>query len=132
MTDQPYVLADLETGAAHAFSRRHIGVTQDDVATMLQTLGYESLEALMQTAVPASIAMAESLNLPGPASEDAVAKELRALAAANRPGESMIGLGYYGTITPPVIRATYWRTRPGTPPTRPTSRRSPKAGSRRC
>jgi hypothetical protein len=35
MTDQPYVLADLETGAAHAFSRRHIGVTQDDVATML-------------------------------------------------------------------------------------------------
>ncbi|MEI2713212.1 MAG: aminomethyl-transferring glycine dehydrogenase [Nocardioides sp.] len=104
MTDQPYVLADLETGAAHAFSRRHIGVTQDDVATMLQTLGYESLEALMQTAVPASIAMAESLNLPGPASEDAVAKELRALAAANRPGESMIGLGYSGTITPPVIR----------------------------
>ena len=59
----------------------------------------------MTAAVPKAIRLeAEMLDLPGPLSEDAVAKELRALAAANRPGETMIGLGYHGTITPPVIR----------------------------
>ena len=68
-------------------------------------MGYESLDALMTAAVPKAIRLeAEMLQLPGAASEDAVAKELRSLAAANRPGETMIGLGYHGTITPPVIR----------------------------
>ena len=72
---------------------------------MLDALGYDSLDALMDTAVPKAIRLeGDTLDLPGPLSEDGVAKELRAIADANRPGESMIGLGYHGTLTPPVIR----------------------------
>jgi len=85
------------------FADRHIGLDGDAVATMLATVGYESLDQLMEAAVPPAI-RAEALDLPPAASEQAAAAELRALAAANRPMESMIGLGYYSTITPPVIR----------------------------
>ncbi|MEO6509554.1 MAG: glycine dehydrogenase (aminomethyl-transferring), partial [Nocardioides sp.] len=100
MTDRP-PLADLD--AAIPFADRHIGLHADDVATMLRTVGYESLEALMAEAVPAAI-RTESLDLPSAASERQAAAELRALAASNRPAEPMIGLGYHGTITPGVIR----------------------------
>src|SRR5690242_6717687 len=71
---------------------------------MLDRLGFASLDALMEAAVPGGIRSATSLDLPTPLSEEAVARELRARAAANRPGESMIGLGYHATITPAVIR----------------------------
>ncbi len=98
-------LSTLEAAAHTAFADRHIGLSDADIDTMLATLGFESLDALMTAAVPKAIRLeAEMLQLPGAASEDAVAKELRALAAHNRPGETMIGLGYHGTITPPVIR----------------------------
>jgi len=98
-------LAALEAAATTAFADRHIGLSDAAIETMLAALGYDSLDALMTAAVPKAIRMeGESLDLPGPLSEDAVAKELRAIAAANRPGESMIGLGYHGTLTPPVIR----------------------------
>ncbi|MGI8644870.1 MAG: aminomethyl-transferring glycine dehydrogenase [Nocardioides sp.] len=98
-------LSTLEGAAATAFADRHIGLSDAAVETMLAALGYDSLDALMTAAVPKAIRMeGESLDLPAPLSEDAVAKELRAIAAANRPGESMIGLGYHGTLTPPVIR----------------------------
>jgi glycine dehydrogenase len=98
-------LADLEAASASAFADRHIGLSAADVATMLATLGYESLQDLMVAAVPKAIALTgETLDLPAPSSEDVVARELRAIASANRPGESMIGLGYHGTLTPPVIR----------------------------
>ncbi len=102
---EPSTLAALEAAATAAFANRHIGLSDADVATMLDTLGYDSLDALMATAVPKAIRLeGEALELPGPLSEDAVAKELRGIADANRPGESMIGLGYHGTLTPPVIR----------------------------
>ena len=71
---------------------------------MLDRLGFDSLEALMDAAVPGGIRAAGDLSLPAPLTEAATARELRALAAANRPGEPMIGLGYHATITPPVIR----------------------------
>src|SRR5947209_14383272 len=71
---------------------------------MLDTLGYTTLDDLLADAVPASIREKLALALPPAASEAEVAAELRALAARNRPYPSMIGLGYYGTITPPVIR----------------------------
>ncbi|MGZ4465677.1 MAG: aminomethyl-transferring glycine dehydrogenase, partial [Nocardioides sp.] len=71
---------------------------------MLKRLGFPSLEALMEAAVPGGIRSAEALDLPAPLTEEATARELRSLAAANRPGETLIGLGYHGTITPPVIR----------------------------
>jgi glycine dehydrogenase len=101
MSDHPSLS---EPGAALPFVDRHIGPDADAVATMLKHLGFDSLEALMAAAVPGGIRTADELDLPEAASEAAVASELRALAAANRPAESMIGLGYHGTITPPVIR----------------------------
>ena len=67
--------------------------------------GYDSLDALMTAAVPeGDPPRGGDAAAARRASEDAVAKELRALAGANRPGETMIGLGYHGTVTPPVIR----------------------------
>ncbi|MBF4765133.1 aminomethyl-transferring glycine dehydrogenase [Nocardioides islandensis] len=85
------------------FADRHIGLNADDVTTMLKTVGYDSLEALMGEAVPSAI-RTTALDLPAAASEQEAAAELRALAADNRPAEPMIGLGYHGTITPAVIR----------------------------
>ena len=86
------------------FVDRHVGLDPDAVATMLARVGHSSLEELMDAAVPSAIRSTGELDLPAPRSEDEVARELRALAAANRPGEAMIGLGYHGTLTPPVVR----------------------------
>ncbi len=101
MTDQPS-LSDLD--AAMPFARRHIGPDDDAVATMLAAVGHTSLETLMAAAVPEQIRTRIEAALPAAATEREVAAELRALAAENQPGESMIGLGYHGTITPAVIR----------------------------
>ncbi|ANH39654.1 Glycine dehydrogenase (decarboxylating) [Nocardioides dokdonensis FR1436] len=101
MSDHPS-LAQLD--AASPFVDRHIGLRPDDVATMLDRLGFSSLEDLMDAAVPGGIRQVGDLDLPAPISEAETARELRALAAANRPAEAMIGLGYHATITPPVVR----------------------------
>jgi glycine dehydrogenase len=85
------------------FADRHIGLRADDVATMLERIGYASVEDLMAAAVPSAI-RSGVLELPAAVSEQGAAAELRSLAALNRPAEPMIGLGYHGTITPPVIR----------------------------
>jgi glycine dehydrogenase len=85
------------------FADRHIGPRPDDVARMLERIGFDSLDDLMAAAVPAGIA-SRTLDLPEPLSEYDAARELRRLAALNRPAESMIGVGYHATITPAVIR----------------------------
>jgi len=90
--------------ARTVFADRHIGLSDADTASMLDRLGFASLDALMAAAVPAAIRSTGTLALPEPLSESEVAALARDLAAANRPGEAMIGLGYHGTITPPVIR----------------------------
>ncbi|NYG55955.1 aminomethyl-transferring glycine dehydrogenase [Nocardioides perillae] len=94
--------ADLDQ--AVPFLRRHVGLDDAAVATMLARVGHTSLEGLMAAAVPDTIRALDPLDLPGAVSEETVARELRGLAAMNRPAEAMIGLGYHGTITPPVIR----------------------------
>jgi len=98
------VLAEIEAGTP--FADRHIGPRPDELARMLDTIGVGSLDELANRAVPASIADAGAGELPLPpaASETATLAELRALAARQRPMVQMIGLGYHGTITPPVIR----------------------------
>jgi glycine dehydrogenase len=101
MSDHPSLT---ELDGALPFVERHIGVKDAEVATMLERLGFDSLDALMSAAVPGGIRSGGSLRLPTALSEEATARELRAIAAANRPGEAMIGLGYHATITPPVIR----------------------------
>src|SRR3954449_12093526 len=89
---------------ASPFTTRHIGPSASDQHRMLETLGYASLDDLLADAVPAAIGEKLALALPPAGSEAEVAAELRALADRNRPRTSMIGLGYYDTITPPVIR----------------------------
>ncbi|MCO6414729.1 aminomethyl-transferring glycine dehydrogenase [Siccirubricoccus sp. KC 17139] len=86
------------------FARRHIGPGEAEIADMLKLVGAESLEALAGRTVPAAIAGADLSLLPPPATEAEALAELRALAAQNRSDiKSLIGLGYYGTHTPPVI-----------------------------
>ncbi len=99
MTDPTLHSLDAHT----PFADRHIGLRADDVAIMLERIGYVSVEDLMAAAVPSAI-RSGVLDLPAAVSEQGAAAELRSLAARNRPAEPMIGLGYHGTITPPVIR----------------------------
>jgi glycine dehydrogenase len=101
VTDFPS-LSDLD--GALPFVDRHVGIDAEAERLMLDRLGYGSLEELMDAAVPAGIRSADSLDLPTPLSESGVAALAREIAGQNSPGESLIGLGYHGTITPPVIR----------------------------
>ncbi|MFL6126267.1 aminomethyl-transferring glycine dehydrogenase [Actinophytocola sp.] len=102
MTQDRIPLAALEDGTQ--FADRHIGPRAAELARMLDVVGVGSLDELVERTVPESIRENNpDLRLPPPASEAQVLTELRALAARNKPLTSMIGLGYYGTVTPPVI-----------------------------
>src|SRR5688572_26812283 len=94
-------LTDLESVAP--FAGRHIGPSPDEQAKMLAVLGRSSLQDLAEAAVPEAIRATEKLGLPAGLSEPEVLAELRALADANTVTTPMLGLGYYGTHTPPVI-----------------------------
>ena len=87
-----------------AFTSRHIGVIGHDRAELLDAIGFDSLQALSEATVPGDILMNAPLNMPPAMDEAATATELAGFAAANRPLRAMIGLGYYGTLTPSVIR----------------------------
>ncbi|NKX50487.1 aminomethyl-transferring glycine dehydrogenase [Arthrobacter deserti] len=87
-----------------AVADRHIGPRGNDAELMLKQLGYDSLDALVDSAVPADIRQSAPLALPAARSEAEVLADLRALAAKNVTAVQMIGQGYYDTITPPVIR----------------------------
>jgi glycine dehydrogenase len=88
------------------FSARHIGPSPAEQQQMLAAVGYSSLDALTAAALPPGLAGtgASPLNLPAPLSEAEAEAELRRLAGKNMVLTSMIGLGYYPTITPAVIR----------------------------
>ncbi|MFD6044466.1 aminomethyl-transferring glycine dehydrogenase [Streptomyces koyangensis] len=101
MTANRTPLSRLEQGVP--FEQRHIGPDAGDRAKMLAQVGYGSLDELTAAAVPDVIKSAEALDLPEGRSEAEVLAELRSLADRNLVVDSMIGLGYYGTFTPPVI-----------------------------
>ncbi|MBV7253125.1 MULTISPECIES: aminomethyl-transferring glycine dehydrogenase [Streptomyces] len=101
MTANRTPLSRLEQGVP--FEQRHIGPDAGDRAKMLAQVGYGSLDELTAAAVPDVIKSAEALDLPDGRSEAEVLAELRSLADRNQVVDSMIGLGYYGTFTPPVI-----------------------------
>ena len=85
------------------FSSRHIGLNAHDVTTMLATLGTKSLDVLMEEVVPANIRRDGEMQIGAALSEAEVLAEMRELASCNQIKTSMIGMGYYGTHTPPVI-----------------------------
>ncbi len=86
------------------FVRRHVPHRPEEIEQMLCVIGESSLEALTAKVVPESIRLAGDLNLPLPMSEAALTEHLRQLAAQNQVFRSYIGMGYYGTHTPAVIR----------------------------
>ncbi|QQQ63078.1 aminomethyl-transferring glycine dehydrogenase [Paenarthrobacter ureafaciens] len=93
------------SSASTAFVDRHIGARrQADIGTMLKSVGYDSVDSLVDTAVPNDIRQDVALTLQNALSEVEVIAELRKLAAKNKTAVQMIGQGYYDTITPPVIR----------------------------
>ena len=87
------------------FVHRHIGPNDSQVEAMLKEVGETSLESFIAKVVPASISISETLDksLPHAISEEAAIAELRTLAKKNDLSRSLIGIGYYGTITPPVV-----------------------------
>ena len=91
--------------ARQEFSDRHIGPSGDEISTMLLELGYRDLESFTQAVLPDSIKLTSKFGplLPKPISEVEVIAELRKLALENRKMESLIGLGYYASVTPPVV-----------------------------
>ncbi|MFC0548990.1 aminomethyl-transferring glycine dehydrogenase [Kutzneria chonburiensis] len=102
MTTDRIPLAALEHGTP--FADRHVGPRAAELGKILDVIGVGSLEELAQRAVPSAIRSdALALSLPAPATEVEALAELRALADRNRPMTQMIGLGYYGTVTPGVI-----------------------------
>ena len=86
------------------FIQRHIGPTAKQQAHMAKTLGYNSLDALIEDTVPAAIRRKKPMNLPGADTEQAVIARLRKLAQKNVVKTSYIGTGYHDTHTPPVIQ----------------------------
>ena len=86
------------------FVGRHVGPRADDVEQMLGLIDQPTLDALCDAAVPGAIRQTDALGIEAAPSELAVIEELRALAAKNTVHTSMIGLGYYGTVTPSVIQ----------------------------
>nr|WP_065570290.1 aminomethyl-transferring glycine dehydrogenase [Microbacterium oleivorans] len=88
-----------------AFRDRHIGTDSAAQAEMLRVLGRDSVDGLVNTAVPDAIHVAERDSIIPPAATEAEAlAELRELASQNRAARAMIGLGYYDTLTPSVIQ----------------------------
>ena len=86
------------------FVRRHIGPDAAETNAMLALLGHKILDELIDAAVPKKIRLANKLNLPAARSEVDALAELRRIASETKVFRSFIGMGYYDTITPPVIQ----------------------------
>ena len=84
-------------------NRRHIGPSPSEMASMLSTLGLPSLDALIEETIPAAIRRRKPLDFGPALSERDALHHMRQVARKNRVLTSLIGQGYYGTTTPPVI-----------------------------
>src|SRR4051812_34851985 len=101
MTTQSHAMSAAE---AASFIPRHIGPTEADVRAMLELLGYDSLDALIDATVPSGIRLKRPLAIHGALSEFDALANLRGMARKNQVFRSYLGLGYYDTLTPPVIQ----------------------------
>lgn len=87
-----------------SFIDRHLGPRSADAEQMLETLGYSSLDALMDAVVPSQIRLDGELQLPAPLSEHEAQAKIAGYAAKNKVLAQMIGAGYYDAVTPAVLR----------------------------
>lgn len=87
-----------------SFIERHLGPRSADAEQMLETLGYSSLDALMDAVVPSQIRLDGDLQLPAPLSEHEAQAKIAGYAAKNKVLAQMIGAGYYDAVTPAVLR----------------------------
>ena len=85
------------------FKNRHIGPRQSDLPAMLAAIGVDSLDQLIDETVPSAIRTDKDLDLPDALTEYEYLNMVKQIAKKNKLYKSYIGLGYYGTITPPVI-----------------------------
>src|SRR5437870_2584721 len=86
------------------FARRHIGPSPEDAHQMLDLLGYQDLDGLIDEAVPAQLRLSHPLQLPSARSEYEVLGALKSIASQNQVFRSYIGMGYHDCITPAVIQ----------------------------
>ena len=87
-----------------SFVNRHIGPRENHIQEMLNQLGFSSLEELSNSVVPKNILIQDELDLPPKKSEADTIKRLQQLAEKNSVFRSFIGMGYYGTVVPGVIK----------------------------
>jgi glycine dehydrogenase len=97
-------LQDVPVTTLPSFSRRHIGVTGNELESLINATGFETLDALIDSVVPEKIRFNGNLGLPDPLSEAEALRQLRSLAYLNTIAKSYIGLGYHATLTPPPIQ----------------------------
>ena len=85
-------------------TNRHNGIQESDLPVMLEKIGVESLDELINKTIPANIRLKEPLPLAAPMTERAFAEHINGLAAKNKLYTSYIGMGWYDSITPAVIQ----------------------------
>lgn len=89
---------------ANYLQSRHIGLSESDRQQMLREIGVESIEQLIEQTMPKEILLNEPLDLDEPLTEQEYLDSIAAMAEQNLPFKSLIGRGWYGTITPAVIQ----------------------------
>src|ERR1044072_825678 len=86
------------------FQDRHIGPSAEDQATMLATLGFDSLDDFIDAVVPGDIRLKDALKIPAAKTDQEALEALRLLAAQNQVFRSYLGMGYHDCVTPTVIQ----------------------------
>ena len=86
------------------FTQRHVGLSDDDVISMLDELGFSSMSEFINNVIPDSIVFNSNLKVGDGVSEQEAIKILKSYASKNKVFKSFLGNGYYGTITPGVIK----------------------------
>jgi len=99
-----HVKSSLSLRQNNQFKARHLGINEPSAKIMLDALGYDSLDQLIDQAVPPSIRLNQSLKLPSASSESQALAQLKEIAQENEVFTNYIGMGYSNCITPPVIQ----------------------------
>ncbi len=93
----------LDIDPERSFVRRHVGPDADEVEEMLEVLGFDSLDSLVDATIPPDIRLERELELPDATDEPHLLGRLREISGRNRVLRSYLGMGYHGTVTPGVI-----------------------------